>query len=235
MTGTLYLGTSGYSYDAWKGTFYPEDLQGEHYLKHYASRFRTVELNNTFYRFPSEEALREWAGQVPADFRFAVKSNQRITHKHRLKDVEQVTHDFFERCRILGDKLGPILYQLPPQFVWNEKRLHSFLESLPREGWHAMEFRHRSWFKDDVYQALRDAGVALVRSDDGKHDVPDIDTGTFHYVRLRRESYTEAELDTWRTWIQDKREAGAHVFVFLKHDDGGTSPEVPLAQLETVD
>jgi len=229
--GKLSSGTSGYAYKEWKPAFYPADLAQTKFLGYYAERLSTVEINNTFYRFPSVKALEGWRDGTPDGFTFAIKANQRITHFGRLKDVALLTADFVERCRLLGDKLGPILFQLPPNMKRDDERLDSFLGSLPEGARAAMEFRHTSWFDDAVFGKLESAGVALCVSEGEKLDPPRIATAGFCYVRLRKEAYTDEELGVWRAWIHGRLDEGRDVVVYLKHDEAGKSPERALSLL----
>jgi uncharacterized protein YecE (DUF72 family) len=230
--GTLRVGTSGYSYPEWRGAFYPEDLKASEFLAFYATRFGTVEINNTFYRFPAEPLLAGWRDGTPAGFSFAVKANQRITHRARLQDTDELARDFVERCRVLGPKLGPILFQLPPSLRRDDDRLALFLAGLPPDTRYAVEFRHESWFDDAVFQALRDAEVALCVAEGEKIETPPLATASFAYVRLRKESYEAKELRRWRHWIEERLDDGQDVYAYLKHDEAGVSPELALRLLE---
>jgi uncharacterized protein YecE (DUF72 family) len=230
--GRIFAGTSGYSYKEWKGSFFPEDLPQAEFLGFYARAFSTVEINNTFYRFPTEKVLEQWTAETPEGFTFAIKANQRITHTSRLRDVGEVTLSFVERCRSIGGRLGPILFQLPPQLRRDDDRLAAFLALLPPGGRYAIEFRHASWFEDAVLDALAGAGVALVQADDEKLASPRVATADFCYVRLRRDDYDETALDDWRAWIDGRRAEGRDVFVYLKHEGGGSSPEPIIRRLE---
>ena len=230
-TGRLRAGTSGYSYDAWKGSFYPEDAGKDHFLGHYAAQLSTVEINNSFYRFPTQKVLSQWAGQVPEDFQFTVKANQRITHRHRLKNAAEVTTSFVERCQVLGARLGCILFQLPPNLEREDDRLETFLASLPAGVRYAIEFRHVSWFEQPVFEMLSTNHVALVLHDGDEQDKRGTDvacprelTTNFTYVRLRRDHYDDAALDDWRSWLRQQTQANQDAFVYIKHDDDGTSP-----------
>ena len=230
-SGVFRAGTSGFSFKGWVGTFYPKELRAKEYLAHYASRFPTVEINSTFYRFPSAQTLEEWRRQTPEGFRFAVKANRRITHLSRLKGVEDVVVDFVERCRVLGDRLGVILFQLPPTLKRDDVLLTRFLDGLPGGGRYALEFRHESWRDDSVHAHLRGREVALVVGDsetDVDREVSRELTTDFSYVRLRGEGYAPGDLSSWQTWFEkmvaDKRD----VFVYLKHDDDGATPETIL-------
>ncbi len=229
--GEIRAGTSGFSYPEWKGSFYPEKLPQAKFLEYYAEKFATVEINNTFYRFPRSDLLEGWRDRTPDGFTFAVKANQGITHKGRLQDVEDLTRDFVERCKLLEDKLGPILFQLPPYFKRDDERLANFLDSLDPRLLYAFEFRHVSWFEDDVFQLLSDGGVALCVSEGDKLDTPRIATGNFVYARLRKEVYTDEEVADWHAWMAEQAKLGLDVFAYLKHDEEGASPEYALQLL----
>ena len=232
MSSQIYAGTSGYSYKEWKGAFYPDKLAPPKFLKVYAGKFSTVEINNTFYRFPTQSVIDQWAGETPEHFTFAVKANQRITHRSRLKDVEEVTTSFVERCRLLGKRLGSVLFQLPPQVKRDDDRLAKFLAVLPSGGRYAIEFRDPSWFEEPVLGRLADAGVALVQSEDEKLQAPRVATADFCYVRLRRNEYGAPQLLDWHEWMKSQQADGRDVFAYLKHDDSGTSPETAIRRLE---
>jgi uncharacterized protein YecE (DUF72 family) len=231
MAGRLYAGTSGFSYPEWKGSFYPEDLAQSGFLAYYAGKFDTVEVNNTFYRFPAAKVLAQWSQETGEGFRFAIKANQRITHKSRLADTGPVVADFVERCHAIGDRLGPILFQLPPYLRRDDERLGAFLATLPAGVRYAMEFRHRSWFTEEVYAALAGAGVALVLSEDEKLETPRTATAGFCYLRLRKERYDAAALAAWREWIHARLAEGCDVYAYFKHDEAGASPEAAVRLL----
>ncbi len=216
-------GTSGYSYKEWKGAFYPEDLAASKMLGFYAERLPTVEINNTFYRMPKKEVVAGWATQVPDGFSFVLKASMRITHKKRLKDADDELNYIVSTATELGDKLGPMLFQLPPWLKLGVDRLKGFLAILP-EGWKAaFEFRHESWFCDEVYDALRDGGAALVISDSEKTgDPPVVATAPFGYLRLRRAGYDDAALDLWAQRVKEQDWETAHVF--FKHEDDCAGP-----------
>ena len=229
--GTIRAGTSGFSYTEWKGSFYPEKLPQSKFLEYYAENFATVEINNTFYRFPRSDLLEGWRDRTPDGFTFAVKANQGITHKGRLQDVEDLTRDFVERCKLLDHKLGPILFQLPPYFKRDDERLADFLDSLDPRLRYAFEFRHVSWFEDDVFQILSNGGAALCVSEGDKLDTPRVATGNLVYARLRKEEYSDEELADWHTWMAEQAKLGRDVFAYLKHDEEGASPEYALRLL----
>jgi uncharacterized protein YecE (DUF72 family) len=216
------IGTSGYSYPAWKGRFYPRDLPAKQFLPFYASRFGSVEINNTFYRMPSATLVKSWAGEVPADFVFAVKAPQRITHHKRLVDCADSVAALLEAIEPLGKKTGPILFQLPPNFKKDVPRLAAFLASLPTRWQVALEVRHESWHADDTYEALRAAGAALCISDTEKLSTPLVATAGFGYLRLRREDYVEADIRRWARTL--KKQPWKSAFVYFKHEDQAKGP-----------
>lgn len=221
----LYVGTSGYSYKEWKGTFYPEKLPAKEMLPYYASRLRSVEINNTFYRLPQKSVLENWRDQVPAGFRFAVKASQRITHFKRLQDVTEETRYFLETAAALEDRLGPILFQLPPNMKKDSARLETFLSGLPAGTHAAFEFRHPTWFDDDVLQLLSSRNHALCISDTDDLPVTHVDkTADWGYLRLRRVNYAEENLLDWLKRVRDQNWGDA--FVFFKHEDEGTGPKL---------
>jgi uncharacterized protein YecE (DUF72 family) len=230
--GRIHAGTSGYSYKEWKGAFYPADLPESRFLEFYVGKFSTVEVNNTFYRFPAAKLLEGWRDSTPPHFIFSVKANQGITHKGRLQGVEELTRDFVERSRLLGPKLGPILFQLPPYFRRDDELLARFLEALPRDIRYAFEFRHATWFDEKVFRRLEDSGAALCISEGEEMGTPRVSTGSFSYLRLRKEEYEDAELGEWSRWIRERLDEGRDVFVYLKHDEKGVSPERTLRLLE---
>jgi uncharacterized protein YecE (DUF72 family) len=227
----LYVGTSGYSYKEWKGTFYPKDLPNKQMLRYYGERFRAVEINNTFYRMPEESVLKAWAGDVPADFRFLLKAPQQITHRQRLKDAGDLVSRLLEAAGALKERLGPLLFQLPPNLKKDVPRLREFLALLPSRRPAAFEFRHPSWFDDEVFGLLRDhqAALCIAEAEDGP-EVPFVATAGWGYLRLRRPDYGDAELKTWAQRVrgQDWRD----VFVFFKHEDKGTGPQLAKRFLE---
>src|SRR6266850_4350455 len=221
----LYVGTSGYSYKEWKGTFYPEKIPAREMLSYYASRLPAVEINNTFYRLPQKEMLEQWKEQVPENFRFSLKASQRITHFKRLKDVENETKYLLDTATALEDRLGVVLFQLPPNMKKDLPRLEAFLECLPMTTRAAFEFRHQTWLEDDVLQLLSSKNHALCISDTDDQPVTHIDrTADWGYLRLRRVQYSEANLQEWFKRVRDQNWQQA--FVFFKHEDEGTGPKL---------
>ncbi len=223
---TLYAGTSGFAYKAWKGTFYPADLPDEAMLGHYAGRLPAVEINNTFYRMPRESMVLSWADQVPDGFRFVLKASRKITHFGRLKNVRSELEYFVRASSALGAKRGPSLFQLPPNMKQDLPRLTDFLALLPN-GWPAaFEFRHASWFADDVYAALRakNAALCIADVDEDATATPFTPTADWGYLRLRRDSYTADELTAWLHRIREA--AWGDTYVFFKHEDAGVGAQL---------
>jgi uncharacterized protein YecE (DUF72 family) len=218
--GTLYAGTSGWTYATWKPDFYPAKLASAKFLSYYGTRLNTVEVNYTFRAFPTEKLLSKWAAETPDGFKFAVKANQRITHVKRLRDATQITTDFLNALRPLqdADKLGPVLFQLPPFVKCDAGLLRDFLTGLPRRVPAAFEFRHESWFVDEVYDLLRGANAALCQAESEKLDTPQVETADFVYLRLRKEDYSAATVAKLKKRIEQVLEKG-NVFVYFKHED----------------
>jgi len=227
----LYVGTSGYSYKEWKGPFYPEDLSAKEMLRFYGERFRTVEINNTFYRMPKPSVLEAWAADVPAEFRFVLKASQRITHMQRLKDAGDSVAYLLKVAVALQERLGPLLFQLPPFLKKDVPRLREFLALLPREQRAALEFRHESWFDEEVFSLLRDhqAALCIAEAEDGVN-VPFVSTADWGYLRLRRPDYGDPELKSWVERVQQQNWRDA--FIFFKHEDEGMGPKMAKRFLE---
>jgi uncharacterized protein YecE (DUF72 family) len=218
------VGTSGYSYKEWKGRFYPEKMKEAEMLRFYAERFSAVEINNTFYRMPKADVLARWAEQTPEGFTFVLKAPQRITHQKRLGDVASEVTYLLETAATLGSRLGPVLYQLPPYLKKDVARLQSFLDSLPENPPAAFEFRHASWFDDEVRQTLRDHGAALCLADTDEEPLSEVAvTAPWGYLRLRRASYTEDDLARWAERV--RAQPWERAYVFFKHEDEARGPE----------
>jgi uncharacterized protein YecE (DUF72 family) len=226
---SLLVGTSGYNYEAWKGSFYPEDLSSRKMLAYYAERFATVEINYSFYRKPTAKLLLGWAAQVPETFRFALKAWQRITHQKRLRDCADLVTAFCDAARALGPRLGPVLYQLPPNLKADVALLRDFLNQLPRDLKAAFEFRHQSWFAEETWQALRDAGAALCVAESEELATPLVRTAPFGYFRLRRPDYGEADL---RRWAEAVKGFSEPAFVYFKHEDSAAGTGYAKAFIE---
>jgi uncharacterized protein YecE (DUF72 family) len=214
------VGTSGFSYKEWKGSFYPGDLKNADMLSYYAGRFSSVEINNTFYRMPKASVLEGWAEQVPPDFLFVLKASQQITHRKRLKEAGEPLAYLLETAATLGDRLGPLLFQLPPNLKKDVDRLRDFLALLPEGRPFAFEFRHETWSDAEVHDALREGNCALVCADteaSGEDGAPIVPTADWGYLRLRRCDYTADELRPWADRI--RAQPWERAFVFFKHED----------------
>ena len=226
------VGTSGYAYKEWKGSFYPADLPADGMLRFYGSRFGTVEINNTFYRMPTEKVVAAWAADVPDGFTFVLKASQRITHRKRLKDAGEELSYFLRTANVLGPKLGPTLFQLPPNLKKDLPRLVDFLALVPRTWRAAFEFRHPSWFDQEVYDTLQGHNAALCVADvdpagEGEKEavqVPFVSTADWGYLRLRRAAYGKPDLERWAARIASQ--AWCEAFVFFKHEDAGAGPKL---------
>jgi len=212
----LHVGTSGYSYKEWKGNFYPEDLPAKEMLSYYSRRLPAVEINNTFYRLPQPSMIENWKAQVPAQFRFSIKATQRNTHIKRLNNVVDETKYLLETAALLEERLGVVLFQLPPNMKQDTGRLKTFLELLPSETRTAFEFRHETWFDEETFGLLRQKDCALVVSDTDEKPLTEIiSTASWGYLRLRRTAYEESDLSEWLTRVRDQKWKDA--FVFFKH------------------
>jgi len=231
----LRVGTSGWNYTEWRGSFYPKDMKPAGMLAYYVERFATVEVNNTFYRMPTAAAVTGWAAAAPTGFRFVLKAPQRITHFSRLRDVDEPVRQFCDTARLLGDKLGPLLFQLPPNFKVDAGRLADLLALLPTDVRAAFEFRNATWFADDVYARLatRNAALCIADNDDGA--TPAVATADWGYLRLRATGYSDDDL---RGWLATMRRIGGgwrDAFVFFKHEDEGTGPALARRLRELTD
>lgn len=232
MAARLYAGTSGFSYPEWRGTFYPADLPDNGMLRHYSRVFATVELNNTFYRFPKTEYVEQWRKATPAGFRFSVKANRQITHIRRLRDAEELLRVQLERLGGLGDRRGPLLFQLPPSLRRDVPLLRDFLYALP-PSLVAVEFRHASWYEDEVYALLGEQGASLVIMESDE-DTPIVEfVGPFAYLRLHRSSYPPADLEAWTGRIRGQIAGGRDVYAYFTHEEGAPAPEY-ARQLQTL-
>jgi uncharacterized protein YecE (DUF72 family) len=219
----LYIGTSGFSYPAWKGAFYPPKLPQKEMLSFYSSRFTSVEINNTFYRLPAAAMLVGWAAQVPASFRFSIKASQRITHQQRLKDTADTLAYLWKTVGVLGERLGPVLFQLPPNLKRDVPRLAEFLAIVPKEMRAVFEFRNEGWYQDEVYALLRQHNAALAIAETDSLVPPVIATTDWGYLRLRREDYQDADLRRWAEAIR-VQQAWQQTYVYFMHEDVGTGP-----------
>ena len=215
----LLAGASGYSFKEWKGTFYPEDMKPDAMLAFYSERLPTVEINNTFYQMPKLPVLESWTRTVPASFKFAIKASRRITHMSRLKadSAADSVQFLYEKLKALGEKRGPVLYQLPPFLKKDLPRLSEFLALLPQDHRAAFEFRNDSWFSDDVYEALKRAGAALCLSErEDNAPPPLVETAPWGYVRLRLEAYSEQDLQEWARRLLET--GWSDIYVYFMHE-----------------
>jgi uncharacterized protein YecE (DUF72 family) len=220
----LFVGTSGYSYKEWKGNFYPEDLPDKKMLGYYSERFSTVEINNTFYRMPKREVFESWKEQVPATFKFILKAPKQITHIKPLKEKESPVEYFLKTSSVLDEKLGVYLFQLPPYLRKDIQTLQKFLELIPASVRAAFEFRHESWFTDELYDCLKQGNFALCLSDTDEEPIKEItSTANWGYLRLRRTNYEKKSLTDWHKKIsgQNWKEG----YIFFKHEEEGKGPE----------
>ncbi len=226
-TQPIRIGTSGWHYAHWKKTFYPESLAEEEWLPYYAERFGAVEINNSFYKLPEETTLAHWRDSVPDDFLFAVKASRYITHMKKLRDPDASTEALFERIGVLDGKLGPVLFQLPPRWKRNAKRLEAFLAALPGTGRFAFEFRDPSWFHEDSYELLRRFGAAFCIYELDGRTSPCETTADFVYLRLHgpggayRGLYGSERLSPWHEKISSWSQDGRTVYCFFDNDEAG--------------
>jgi uncharacterized protein YecE (DUF72 family) len=217
----ILVGTSGYNYPEWKGSFYPPDLPAAKMLPYYAERFDTVEINYTFYRMPNARLVTNWASQVPDRFRFTLKAPRRITHDRRLRDVADPVRAFCEVASELGPRLGALLFQLPPNLKKDLAVFDEFLEVLPPRVCAAFEFRHESWLDDEVYARLRAHNLALCVADSEKRSTPVMTTADYAYFRLRDEGYQPDDIARWTDTARDLATRCKDVFVYFKHEEEG--------------
>ena len=220
----LHIGTSGYNYPEWKGSFYPESLPASRMLGYYAERFSTVEINYTFYRMPTEKVVAGWVAGTPEAFLFGLKAPQRITHVARLRDCADALSRFCDVAQGLGDRQAPFLFQLPPNFKIDLPRFEAFIALLPAETRAAFEFRHPSWLNDGVIQALRRHNLAWCVADTGKSEASVVITADYAYFRLRDEGYEAGDIAAWACRIREQTTACRDVFVYFKHEEQGKGP-----------
>ena len=218
------IGTSGYNYPEWRGTFYPEKFPTGKMLPYYAERFSTVEINYTFYRMPNAKTIAGWAAETPSNFSFTLKAPQRITHFARLREIDDPLRYFLDTAAGLGPKLGPVLFQLPPNFKKDMGRLGGLLALLPVTLRCAFEFRHESWFADEVYARLRSANAALCLADTEDATTPLEVTADWGYLRLRDQGYTAPDLEEWSRTITRLGAGWRDAYVYFKHEEAGAGP-----------
>jgi uncharacterized protein YecE (DUF72 family) len=219
------VGTSGYNYPEWRGSFYPETMPTKSMFAYYAERFSTVEINYTFRRMPTAKTVTGWLNQAPPGFSYTLKAPQSITHIRRLADTGELLGVFIDNARLLGTHLGTLLFQLPPHFKCDLVRLEGFLSLLPADVRAAFEFRHDSWLTDDVYALLAERNAALVIADFGDRTTPMRPTAHHGYLRLRDEGYTPADLERWADRLLAEGGVWKDVFVYFKHEEAGKGPD----------
>ena len=221
----IWVGTSGFQYPEWKGTFYPETLSTAKMLPYYAGHFSTTEINYSFRRIPSEKTLTNWSAATPEQFRFSLKAPQEITHFRQLRDCADVLGRFCEALKTLGEKLGPVLFQLPPFLKNDNGLLKEFLATLPAGLQGAFEFRHDSWFNDKTFAALKSKNIALCIADTEELSTPVVATADYDYFRLRNPAYTKKDIAHWAKIIDGQRKNSKDSYVYFKHEDAGTGPK----------
>lgn len=221
----IWIGTSGYNYPEWKGSFYPQKLPAAKMLPYYAERFPTVEINYTFYRPPNAKILAGWSQATPERFKLTLKAPKRITHDARLRDCADNLKYFLETAATLGPKLGALLFQLPPYFRKDLAVLDAFLELFPPDVCAAFEFRHASWLDAEVYARLKAKNLALCVADSEKLSTPVEITADYGYFRLRDEGYTPEQIREWAQIVRDKTAGCRDVFIYFKHEEAGKGPE----------
>jgi uncharacterized protein YecE (DUF72 family) len=222
---SFWIGTSGYNYPEWKGSFYPEKLPSAKMLPYYAERFPTVEINYTFYRAPNEKILDGWNKATPERFKLTLKAPRRITHDRRLRDCGDLVRQFLETAATLGPKLGAVLFQLPPNLKKDTALLDAFLETFPPRVCAAFEFRHESWLDDETYERLRARNLALCLADSERLSTPVVVTADYGYFRLRDEGYTPDDIARWGDVMRERASAWREVFAYFKHEQEGKGPE----------
>ena len=217
----LYAGTSGWAYPSWKPRFYPAKLASGKFLNHYASRLNTVEVNYTFRHFATEKTQTNWNACTPPDFKFSIKAHQNITHVRRLRDAAEITRSFLASLQPLASagKIAMVLFQLPPFLKADAPLLTDFLSSLPKAGRFSFEFRHASWFNEQIYDVLRQTNAALCLAENEKLETPNVVTADFCYYRLRKPEYSTEERQRYKETFRRQMEQDRDVFVYFKHED----------------
>ena len=221
----LWIGTSGFQYAEWKGTFYPEKLPASKMLAFYAERLATTEINYSFRRIPSPKAIDGWRDGTPESFRFSLKAPQKITHFAKLRDCRDTLDYFQQVIGGLSDKFGAVLFQLPPSLKKDAPLLGEFLPQLPPGMRAAFEFRHPSWFADEVFEQLKKHSAALCLAESEDLTTPSMPTADFGYLRLRRPDYVDADIARWAAWIREQESRWRDVFVYFKHEECGMGPK----------
>ena len=229
----VWIGTSGFQYSEWKGNFYPEDLATAKMLSFYAERFNTTEINYTFHRIPAQKTIENWKKQTPEKFCFALKAPQKITHWAKLRDCADILGYFCKVVSDLGESLGPLLFQLPPTFKKDAAVLSSFLREVPSIR-AAFEFRHESWFDDEIFDLLRSRNIALCIADTDAIATPKTTTARYGYLRLRREDYTEEDVKRWSEFVREQNTDWTDAFVYFKHEESGIGPKLAQQMMKSL-
>jgi uncharacterized protein YecE (DUF72 family) len=227
----IWIGTSGFQYSEWRGSFYPEDLATAKMLPFYAERFDTTEINYTFRRIPAQKTIDNWKAQTPEKFRLALKAPQKITHWSKLRDCTDTLEYFLKIAAGLGERLGPVLFQLPPSFQKEVDVLSSFLRELPSIR-AAFEFRHDSWFDEEIFDLLRSRNIALCIADTDTIATPRKITADYGYLRLRREDYAKTDIERWADFIREQQANWTDAFVYFKHEESGIGPKLAQQMME---
>jgi uncharacterized protein YecE (DUF72 family) len=227
-----WIGTSGFQYAEWKGNFYPEDLPAAKMLPFYAERLNTTEINYTFHRIPSAKTIDNWNKLTPATFRFALKAPQKITHWSKLRDCADTMRYFCDVVSGLGEKFGPVLFQLPPTFKKDTFVLADFVNCFPTGMRAAFEFRHESWFGDDVWEIFKSRNVALCIAETEDFATPNVVTADYGYLRLRRADYTKIDIERWTEFVSEQKKRWSDAFVYFKHEEAGAGPKFAKQMME---
>ena len=229
----LWVGTSGFQYNEWKGNFYPDDLPTAKMLPFYAERLPTTEINYSFHRIPAVKTIESWKVATPEEFRFALKAPQKITHWSKLRDCADTLEYFLGVAAKLGDKLGPILFQLPPNLKKDAAVLGSFLRELPLLP-AAFEFRHKSWFDDEIFGLLRARKIALCIADSEIMSTPPKITADYGYLRLRRADYEKSDIERWAKFVRQQAGQWREAFIYFKHEESGIGPKLARQMTELI-
>lgn len=233
MSGKVFVGTSGFAYKEWKGPFYPESISDKEMLFHYSRMLPSVEINYTFRRLPSDKTLESWKTQASEDFRITLKASQRITHWKRLVDTQDDVDEFVRRARTLEDRLGVILFQMPPHLAFDAEVVSKFLEGLPMPFRYAMEFRHSSFNSEEARSLLTQHDVAFCGAETDESGLDEVPLTAQHaYLRLRKEEYSTDEIDGWAKRVNEVCDAGHDVYCYFKHEGGGLGPAYAVALKE---
>jgi uncharacterized protein YecE (DUF72 family) len=220
-----WIGTSGFQYPEWKGSFYPEKMSAAKMLPFYAEQFASTEINYTFRQIPAASTILKWTGLTPAAFRFSFKAPQRVTHFSKLRDCAEILKVFAKAIAVAEDKAGVVLFQLPPTFVKDVEVLRAFLADVPQGMRAAFEFRHASWFDEAVYATLREANAALCLAENEELVTPFVATANFGYLRLRREDYAPADIKRWAGAVREEDGRWSEVFIYFKHEERAVGPK----------